>query len=162
MFEKCCGCHVEFAKQTGSTHRYMLSAPACWALYGEVLAREYQDQDYFVAHQLTVDAYAAQHPGVDNPQARQSVAVHLTALYAYFEGMLNSSDIIRVRKAMTEQQHFPVLLPPDQYALSVLDVHHAQSAAEHLCAVTDWAHAVWSAWAVSHYQQVKEWFDSVN
>ena len=47
----------------GPTHPYYGCSPACWARYGEVLAREFQDPAYFGLHQLTVDAYAVQHPG---------------------------------------------------------------------------------------------------
>lgn len=29
----------------GPTHRYIVSSSACWALYGEVLAREFENRD---------------------------------------------------------------------------------------------------------------------
>ena len=32
----------------------MESSPACWAAYGEVLAREYSDPAYFQVHRLSV------------------------------------------------------------------------------------------------------------
>jgi Family of unknown function (DUF5946) len=75
-----CACGAEFEAITGSTHPDMLSVPGCWKMYGEILAREYQDSRYMKSHRLTVDTYAAQHPGVDTAQARNSVGIHLTRL----------------------------------------------------------------------------------
>jgi hypothetical protein len=51
-------------------HPYIGSASGCWLLYSEVLAREYGDLRYAPAHQLTVDVYAVQHPGV--PERRSA------------------------------------------------------------------------------------------
>ena len=44
-------------------HPYIGASAECWALYGELLAREFQSPAYFRVHQLTVDSYAEQHPG---------------------------------------------------------------------------------------------------
>ena len=71
--------------QSGPTHRYMESLPGCWAIYGEVLAREYSDLAYAAVHRLTVDAYAVQHPGQPSPQSIQSVGVHLLRLCLILE-----------------------------------------------------------------------------
>jgi len=45
-----------------------------------VLAREYSEPAYFGVHQLTVDTYAVQHPGVAERRSIQSVALHLITL----------------------------------------------------------------------------------
>ncbi len=77
----CVGCGALFEDREGPTHRYMESSPGCWALYGEVVAREYLDfLAYGALHRLTVDTYAAQHPGLLSPQSIQSVALHLMSL----------------------------------------------------------------------------------
>src|SRR5512145_2280867 len=81
----CIGCGARVAEGSGSAHPYIGASPGCWALYGEVLAREYTDPRYGTAHQLTVDAYAAQHPGTPSPQSIQSVTIHLVGLYIVFE-----------------------------------------------------------------------------
>jgi Family of unknown function (DUF5946) len=52
----CRGCGVSLPDVKGPTHAYLHSSPACWALYGEVLAREYSNPARFVVHQLTVDS----------------------------------------------------------------------------------------------------------
>jgi len=57
----CEGCGISLADSEGPIHSYMLSSPACWKLYTEVLAREYSDEIYWKVHRLTVDAYAIQH-----------------------------------------------------------------------------------------------------
>src|SRR5678816_4348633 len=58
---RCIGCGGLVPQMDGPTHRYMDSSPGCWHVYGEVLAREYGDQAFRVAHRLTVDSYAVQH-----------------------------------------------------------------------------------------------------
>lgn len=42
---KCPGCGLMTAVQDGPTHPYVVSSPGCWAIYGEVLAREYQNPE---------------------------------------------------------------------------------------------------------------------
>jgi hypothetical protein len=81
----CPGCRADLPNTLGPTHDYMLSSPACWALYGEILAREYSDYRFMRMHRLTVDTYAVQHPGIDVLAARRSVAVHLSRLYLLLE-----------------------------------------------------------------------------
>ena len=63
----CTGCGALVPDTPGPTHRYIGASPQCWALFGEVLAREYSDFRYASVHQLTVDSYAAQHPGTPSP-----------------------------------------------------------------------------------------------
>lgn len=63
MLETCADCGISLAPVDTAAHAYLGASPSCWALYGEVLAREYCDPAYFRAHRMTVDAYAAQHPG---------------------------------------------------------------------------------------------------
>lgn len=50
----------------------MLGSAACWRGYGEFLAAQYLDPQWMRFHQIVVDAYAAQHPGDDDPRAVQS------------------------------------------------------------------------------------------
>ncbi len=61
--EPCFSCGALVPATDGTTHDHMLSSPGCWAIYGEVLAREYERPAYMADHRLTVDAYAVQHPG---------------------------------------------------------------------------------------------------
>ena len=142
----------------GPTHRYMESSPACWALYGEVLAREYSDPAYLAIHRLTVDAYAAQHPGRPSPQSFQSVAVHLGRLCLLLE---RGIDFRRANDAMLalvrNESQFRWLTPPkNPGAMTVADVHRADSASAHVNQVRLWADSVWEAWS-PHHATIRSW-----
>ena len=92
----CVGCGALVPEIEGPTHRYLGASPGCWAVYGEVLEKEYGDYlRYAPVHRLTVDAYAAQHPGVPSPQSIQSVAVHLIRLHLVLERGLRPSGPTR-------------------------------------------------------------------
>lgn len=159
---RCCGCGAEFPQAEGPTHAYMLSSPGCWAAYGEVLAREYQDPAYFHLHRLTVDTYAVQHPGLDVPQARNSVGIHLSRLSLILE---RGWPIERANGAMpaitAKKKHYPCLAPPDPRGnLTVKQLLAASGPLAHESAVTEWAQSVWQAWA-EHHATVRAWIDGI-
>ena len=81
--EPCPGCGTLVPDTDGPTHPYIGASPGCWAIYGEVLAREYGEYAYPPVHRLTVDA--AQHPGVPSQGSVRSVALHLISLYLILE-----------------------------------------------------------------------------
>lgn len=136
----------------------MESSPACWAAYGEVLAREYSDPAYFQVHRLSVDAYAAQHPGHPSPQAIQSVAVHLVRLCLLLERDLpmdRANDAML--KASGQEKQFVWLPPPPTLgAITVADVWKTESVEAHVAAVRSWAESTWAAWT-SHHATVRSW-----
>jgi hypothetical protein len=155
---RCCGCGTDFADVAGPTHRYMLSSPGCWAAYGEVLARAYQDPLYFSIHRLMVDAYAAHHPGVDSPPARNSVGIHLSRLCLWFDAGWDLKQIDGAMGAMSGKvRAYPWLTPPlTRTALSVADVRAATNPDKHRERVEQWARAVWENWRDQH-ATVREW-----
>ena len=155
---RCPGCGAEFPDRPGPVHRYMESSPACWAAYGEVLAREYSDPAYFQVHRLSVDAYAVQHPGHPNPQAIQSVAAHLIRLCLLLErGLPMDRANEAMLKASEQEQKFVWLTPPASLgAVTVADVWKAETLEAHLAAVRRWAQSVWEAWS-PHLATVKSW-----
>lgn len=147
------GCGLQTKKQKGETHAYMESSPACWNLYGQILAREYSDPQYMSIHALTVDAYALQHPGKDNPQAVSSVYVHLHSLHGFFaqDVALAHLPVIR-RKVAGFSKSAQRLEPPyKDYIYHVTDVLTARDADEHIHLVTRWAESVYMHW--SHYHE---------
>ncbi len=155
--ERCSGCGVELPAVTGPVHRYIESSPSCWAAYGQVLAREYSDRAYLAAHRLTVDAYAAQHPGRPSPQSIQSVAVHLISLHAVLERQLPHPAATQLVRRCVDRMHFHWLDPPPQRGyLTVSSVLAARSPEEHVHAVDRWARSVWQAWCM-HHAQLLEW-----
>jgi hypothetical protein len=160
----CTGCGALVPDVDGPTHRYIGASPGCWAIFGEVLAKEYSDYArYTSAHQLTVDAYAAQHPGIPSRQSTQSVAIHLISLHVLLERGLDTAQATNtMRRALKRWEEFVWLEPPESPGwLTILDVIGAQDLAEHQSAVRRWAESVWEAWAL-HHATVRRWaaFDS--
>lgn len=153
----CPGCGVALAAYQGPVHRYMESSPACWARYGELLAREYQDPARMAVHRLTVDTYAVQHPGRPSGQSIQSVAVHLVSLHAVLELGLSPAQATSLIRVCADRGDFAWLTPPGQaYRLNVLHPLAARSASAHAAAVRAWAECTWEAWA-RHHSQVRAW-----
>ncbi len=77
--ERCVGCGAVVPRVAGPVHRYMTSAPGCWALWGTLNARLMSEPSHGPYRQLIVDTYAVQHPGTPGPQAIQSVGAHLVS-----------------------------------------------------------------------------------
>jgi hypothetical protein len=154
----CVGCQAEFPDLDGPTHEYMLSAPGCWAVYGEILAREYGDFRLSKLHRLAVDAYAAQHPGVNVPAARRSVGVHLSRLCLYLElgwPMDGVNDAMPSIIAFKDKCAW--LDPPSMVGtLTVLDVSQASTPEEHDICVKSWAESVCKVWT-PHHPTVRKW-----
>ena len=142
----------------GPTHRYIGASPGCWAVFGDVLAREYSDMRYAQAHRLTVDTYAAQHPGTPSPQSIQSVAIHLISLHLIFDrGYDHPRATKAIQQAAGRKAAYRWLEPPAFLGpITVLDVHGVEDAAEYAQRVEQWARSVWAAWA-PHHATVREW-----
>lgn len=159
---RCCGCNADFPDSGGPTHEYMLSSPGCWEAYGRVLAREYENPAYARLHRLTVDAYAVQHPGIDCPQARNSVGIHLSRLYLILE---RGWSIQRANDAMVaitaKKRTYPWVTPPNNRgAITVQDVLKSQNSSDHLHAVENWAKSAWQAWSAFH-ETVSRWIEDL-
>ena len=139
-------------------HRYMESSPGCWAVYGEVLAREYGQPAFFRMHKFTVDAYAVQHPGQPSPQSIQSVAVHLSRLCLMLErGTTADAATATMQNIARRKDGFRWLEPPpSRGAVTVADVHRAASPDEHAARVRAWAASAWEAWS-AHHGTVRGW-----
>jgi Family of unknown function (DUF5946) len=154
----CPGCGGLFEERDGPIHRYMLSSPGCWAVYGEVLAREYSDPAYGRVHRLSVDAYAVQHPGIPSPQSIQSVAVHLIRLCLLLDKGVDLQRANDVIKAAAESgQNYVWLTPPASLGeITVADVYQAQDPDEHEQRVRRWASSAWIAWS-GHHATVRSW-----
>ena len=143
-------------------HPYIGSAPGCWLLYSEVLAREYGDLRYTPAHQLTVDAYAVQHPGVAERRTAQSVGIHLVGLCLSLERGRGAAELPRLRQRLAAPKRtFPWLTPPTSLGdVTVLDVHAAETPEAHRATVDRWARSAWEAWSPYH-EQVRAWADEL-
>lgn len=158
MTETCPGCGERYLPQElDETHPYIGASPACWAAFGELLAREFGDIAYGRVHRHTVDVYAVQHPGTDERRQRQSVAVHLVALchWLELEVPVERLNAITQRLASADRP-WPWLEPPVGYPMTVADVLEARSGVEHGALVRRWGVATWNAWS-EHHELVRGW-----
>ena len=144
----------------GPTHPYLGASAACWALFGELLAREFGDPAYFRVHQLTVDTYAVQHPGEPERRSTQSVGLHLMTLCIFLERGADAATGPKLhQRIMAKPPEFHWLEPPlSQGDVTVGDVLAARSPDEHAERVRAWAQAVWDAWA-PHHEVVRGWVE---
>ncbi len=144
----------------GPTHRYLDASAGCWAFYGELLQKEYADYERFApVHRLTVDAYAAQHPGTPSPQSMGSVGVHLVRLHLQLERGLphDRANAAMLGISSRLKKDFVWLDPPDSLGdATVLDVLRAPDPDEHMRRVRAWAGSVWKAWT-PHHETVRRW-----
>ncbi len=154
----CIGCGALVPDTAGLTHSYIGALPGCWAIFGEVLAKEYGEYNYPAIHRMTVDTYAAQHPGVPSRHSIQSVAIHLISLHLMLErGFAAEQATKAIRLALQQRTRFVWLAPPPPLgALTVLDVRQAKTLPQHEAIVTRWAKSVWQAWQ-PHHATIHQW-----
>jgi hypothetical protein len=160
---RCPGCRALVPRDAGvDANPSFGSAPGCWLRFTEILAKEFGDIRYGSVHQLTVDAYAVQHPGLPARRTAQSVAVHLVGLCLALERGRSAMELPYLRKCFVEARRpFPWLEPPpDMGELTVNDVVAASTPEEHRTLVDRWARSAWGAWS-RHHAHVRAWADEV-
>jgi len=158
----CPGCGLELPEFDGPTHEYLGASPACWALYGELLARDYGEYGMPGEHKFVVDAYAVQHPGKDERRTRQSVAVHLIRLCLMLERDREPSHATGIMSRATNSGlSLPWFDPVTPLGtITVQDVLAATGRDEHVAKAREWALDEWAAWSSQH-QIVREWCDAL-
>lgn len=156
--EACPGCAERYLPhQPDETHRYIGASAACWAAFGELLAREFGDVSYGRVHRHTVDVYAVQHPGDDGRRQRQSVALHLVALCHWLEHELPAERLTTITQRLASvDRAWPWLTPPVGYPMTVADVLEASTGVAHVALVRRWGIATWEAWS-GHHDAVRGW-----
>ncbi len=152
MDTACAGCGAVLPAIEGASDPYGVASPACWAAYGEIMAREFSGSGYFASHGMSVDAYMAQHPSRGSRAAVQSVWLHLAGLFLALERGVPSTFRGRMlAKMATPKREFDWLEPPAfGSALSVRSVVDAAGAEAHARAVRAWAESVWQSWSAHH------------
>ena len=124
----CFACGAKGLNIPGETHRYMLSSPGCWAMYNEVLEKEYSDFQYAKAHHFTVDAYACQHPGEPgSTQASRSVWIHLSSLFMIFNYQMPLQEAANFKSVFSQFEKrrsfiHQLEVPEDLGKVTVFDV----------------------------------------
>lgn len=150
--EACPGCGARFAPLPhDETHRYIGASSACWAAFGELLAREFHDVAYGRVHRHTVDVYSVQHPGTDERRQRQSVALHLIGLCHWLEHGLDTARLNAITQRLADaDRSWPWLPPPAEFEMTVQDVLVARDGPEHVQLVRRWAQTTWDRWSDAH------------
>ena len=156
--DPCPGCGARYVPQMrDETHAYIGASPACWAAFGEVLAREFADVTFGRVHRHTVDVYAVQHPGNDDRRQRQSVALHLVGICHWLEHDLGVGRLNAITQRLAnEDRQWPWLTPPANYEMTVVDLLGARDGAEHVELVRRWAETTWAAWS-DHHAAARQW-----
>lgn len=159
---RCYGCKARVPDIDGAVHKYLGAPAGCWALYTEVLAREYSDMRYMAVHNLTVDAYSVQHPGEPERRTIQSVAVHLMSLCLQLNQGYDAIQAAKIKSAATEiSDQFVWLAPPeDMGAITIVDIHAVEDAEQHRALVKRWAQSAWDAWR-KHHTTIRTWIDLI-
>ena len=162
MIEACPGCGASLEQVDGPTHRYIGASPACWRIYTTLIAGGYPVVGSDNYGNLLVDAYAAQHPGGDSPQARQSVAVHLVTLWAVLRAGADVEKAIDIRVRVVSVGRktggFEKLEPaPESYPMTVA----ALIASEPIDAASIdlLVGGVLGSWLVEHESAIRHWYD---
>jgi hypothetical protein len=153
----CVGCGALVPDAEGPTHRYIGASPGCWAAYGRLSEKEASDFRYMRHHQLTVDAYCAQHPGEPSPQSIRSVAVHLVGLHLQLERETSTEGLYAARRRIASlgkegKLDLAWLEPPptSMDGVTVLRALQTEDAEEYGKVAREWAESVWKAWSAYH------------
>ena len=156
----CPGCRLRLPEVATGTHPYIGASSGCRSRFGELLAKEFADLRYARFHRLTVDAYAAQHPGAPSPQSIRSVAIHLMALCLMLDRNVPIPTAQRTFALLARRdQELRWLDPPDPIGMTtVADVLAAVDPDDHSDRVRRWAAEVWNAWS-AHHELVRFWLD---
>ena len=155
--ERCVGCGATVPRIEGPIHRYMTSAPGCWASFGEVCAHHLSDPEASRYRQLCADAYAVQHPGQPGPQATQSVGGHLVSLLAQLEyGLPVPRASALLERGIRRKGYFTWLAPPSFDSMHTV-LFMLANLHDPAWAAREWAASAWKAWAL-HHTQVRAWY----
>ena len=162
MIEICPGCKASLEPVDGPTHRYIGASAACWKIYANLGAGGYPIIGSDKYGNLLVDAYAAQHPGVDSPQARQSVAVHLVTLWAVLRAGADVEKAIDIRvRVVTVGRRtggFEWLRPaPESYPLTVPGL--VSSEPIEASSIDLLVGGVLGSWSIEHETAIRRWHD---
>lgn len=164
MEEQCPWCRGYFPETYGPVHEYIESSPGCWKAYCDVLAREYENYSRtHEIHRLTVDTYAAQHPGIPGRKSTQSVWGHLVSLYCVLEmGFSGRLARDKLGKFVLQKRPLEWLTPPhfDQ-TINVGLVAQANTLDEHISMVRSWSESVWGAWREKYRTRISEVVESL-
>ena len=128
-------------------HKRSNASEACWQVEGDVIGYQF---DHFAAlgrfHQLTVDAYGAQHAG--ESAAAIGVAFALIGLRLSLDEGWDGDQVREAHRYLaTTPKGWPTFTrSPGLPSVTALDVAMADSPEAHARAVERWAADAWAIW----------------
>lgn len=179
-FEPCGGCGALFLRREGPTHHYIGASAGCWALYTQTLAGNAIPAEVATSRVpppttqpvtvtldvrpelrvLLVDAYAAQHHGTPSPQATQSVAVHLLALYGVCRRRMSVEQALWIRRrAVRRRGVFRWLEPPPSGVAFTLRHLFPGGGVERPLSESTYVISVLESWERAHGDNLGDWYD---
>ncbi|HLX33972.1 MAG TPA: DUF5946 family protein [Candidatus Limnocylindrales bacterium] len=147
----CAGCGVELPGPGARWDRRSLASVECQQLYGEVAGYELQHvAELGRWHQLLVDTYGVQHSGPDTPAI--GTAFGLIGLRLALEEDRDGPSVRAVHAALARAfRDWPAFeRPAASGTRTIFDLAVADSPADHVARLRDWAADVWAAWSGSH------------
>jgi hypothetical protein len=165
--EICSGCGAVLPlSQTGRpVHNYVDASASCWLVFSQLTGLGEPMLAQRVTNSLIVDAYLCQHHGNPSPQAIQSVAVHLLALYGVLQVGLEPSQTLWIRQRATRPERkkitdrFYWLAPPDWINCPTLAQAIEQPTAEKRAdEVEVYVLTVWQRWSDLHLSTLQLWY----
>lgn len=155
VLSACPGCGLLAEPGGIPLDRPLNASPECWSLHAELVGFELADPALIGScHQLTVDAYGAQHAGP--PTGAIYVAYSLVGLHLALERGWAGVQVraLHQRMGRPEPSWPPFPRPGSTGSITVADVvaagARAGSRAGHEELVERWARSVWEAWAAEH------------
>ena len=154
-----CECGLEFRPSDAPrpTHSYLGATAGCWALYNELIAKQYEGFGALAKIRVN-DAYCVQHHGVPERRAIQSVNVHLVALCLQIEKGFDGNQVnAPMQRVLRFADQFIWLEPPmPNGTLTIADILPAQTPEAQADAIESYARDIWHAWQI-HRAIVVKW-----
>lgn len=150
--------------------RYGVASPECLALGNELLFKEYE---YGRPMLVRFDAYGAQHPPHEELQkqrginarlvaaSKQSVAIHLLALYCMIEKKMDLAKIPQVMDRVLQNidlENEELIPLANLGSITIVDVLKANTREEHIKLTWEWSKSAWQAWEKYH-SKIREWYE---
>jgi len=155
----CPGCGVSLPVSDWPVRSRANASPACWQLYMSVVGHEFAYLPQLGGlHQLTVDAYGAQHAGEQVPAI--GIAFALIGLHLALDDGWSGTQVRAAHQHLAARGgDWPAFSAPmSRAALTIADVAGSPTPEEHAARVRSWAASVWEAWTQEH-ARVREWAD---
>jgi len=147
---ECTGCGLVLPVEAGAPTIPMNASAECAAVYAEVSGFEFQHPVMLRYHQLSVDAYGAQHAGRPTTPIRLGYA--LAGLWLALEHGFSGDEVRVIHHSMGHaEEWWPAFEPPAGRArITVHDVAEQGvrigSSTGHATATRAWAEDVWGTW----------------